>query len=174
MGKTASRIPGRESLFRDARPAPCPQDQSRGSDRAWDAIWGGPQGLRHLHHRRAPANRRAPCVQGVGWAPPGTFIQGTTVAGSRLRGSSATRGTESDMARLRRVAAVAIALCPRAVLGALVDAGRYTEVYTYAPLFDTRLGDDDGCDPAGCIGDLTRVSERILSSSPLLMRGASW
>ena len=41
---------------------------------------------------------------------------------------------------------------------ASVDAGEVVTVTIEAPLFDTRLSPDGGCDPAGCSGDLTRVS----------------
>lgn len=41
---------------------------------------------------------------------------------------------------------------------ATIDAGALTTVTVQAPLYDTSLSDEDGCDPAGCIGDFTRVS----------------
>lgn len=40
----------------------------------------------------------------------------------------------------------------------IVDAGTVTTVTVEAPLYDTRTGTDGGCSPAGCIGELTRVS----------------
>ena len=46
---------------------------------------------------------------------------------------------------------------------AFFDAGAATTVIINAPLYDTRLSADGGCDPAGCTGDLTTVSgENIL------------
>lgn len=38
-----------------------------------------------------------------------------------------------------------------------VDAGTVTTIAVNAPLYDPNLGDASGCDPAGCVGDLTRV-----------------
>lgn len=32
-----------------------------------------------------------------------------------------------------------------------------TSVAVEAPLYDSRLSDAGGCDPAGCVGELTRV-----------------
>lgn len=55
-------------------------------------------------------------------------------------------------------AAVLSAVTTTTAEAALVDAGRFTAVSTSAPLFDASLGDDNGCDPAGCVGELTRVS----------------
>lgn len=40
----------------------------------------------------------------------------------------------------------------------LVDASKFTTVSVDAPLYDTKLSDDNGCDPSGCQGSLTRVS----------------
>lgn len=40
----------------------------------------------------------------------------------------------------------------------LVDASKFTTVTVDAPLYDTKLSDDNGCDPSGCQGSLTRVS----------------
>lgn len=40
---------------------------------------------------------------------------------------------------------------------ASVDARALTTVTVDAPLYDTRAGEEGGCDPAGCSGDLTRV-----------------
>lgn len=37
-----------------------------------------------------------------------------------------------------------------------VDAGTVTTIAVNAPLYDPNLGDASGCDPAGCVGDLTR------------------
>ena len=39
-----------------------------------------------------------------------------------------------------------------------VDAGEVVTVIIDAPIYDTRRSSDGGCDPAGCSGDLTRVS----------------
>ena len=44
-------------------------------------------------------------------------------------------------------------------MGANFNAGAVTTVAVDAPLYDTRLSADGGCDPAGCSGDLTTVSE---------------
>ena len=41
---------------------------------------------------------------------------------------------------------------------ASTDAAEVTTVIVEAPLYDIRLGADGGCNPAGCSGDLTRVS----------------
>ncbi|CAM9649139.1 unnamed protein product, partial [Ascophyllum nodosum] len=37
-----------------------------------------------------------------------------------------------------------------------IEAGTVTTVTVDAPLYDTNTGDDNGCDPAGCVGELTR------------------
>lgn len=59
---------------------------------------------------------------------------------------------------IQAVAVAAAVLCAIAVVeSALVDVGEITQVYVSAPLFDTRVGDDNGCDPVGCIGKHTRV-----------------
>lgn len=55
------------------------------------------------------------------------------------------------------LAAAALSIPQLAVEGALVEAGSVTSVHSIAPLYDDRLGNEDGCDPAGCIGALTRV-----------------
>ena len=39
----------------------------------------------------------------------------------------------------------------------IVDAGTLTTVTVDAPLYDTRTLEDNGCDPAGCVGEYTRV-----------------
>lgn len=39
-----------------------------------------------------------------------------------------------------------------------VEAGMVGTVTTSAALYDTRLSAGNGCDPAGCTADLTRVS----------------
>lgn len=54
--------------------------------------------------------------------------------------------------------AIVIAKSPAPVAASLVDAGDIISVYASAPFFDTRLGDENGCDPAGCEAGLTRVS----------------
>ena len=54
---------------------------------------------------------------------------------------------------------LAILLAKRAVADATtVDAGDVTTVVVDAALYDTRLSVDGGCDPIGCVGNLTRVS----------------
>lgn len=67
----------------------------------------------------------------------------------------------SWVTRVAAAAAVVIS-APRLVESALVDAGEFTSVYTSAPLFDARLGDDNGCDPAGCLDKLSRVSNHAI------------
>lgn len=42
---------------------------------------------------------------------------------------------------------------------ASVDAGALITVTVDAPLYDMRASGEGGCDPAGCSGDLTRVSK---------------
>lgn len=59
--------------------------------------------------------------------------------------------------------AVAVAtFCPgwitRTAEAAIVEAEQWTNVLVEAPLFDSRPAADGGCDPAGCLGTLTRVS----------------
>ena len=44
---------------------------------------------------------------------------------------------------------------------AIVDAGSLTSISTKAPLYDTSLSSANGCDPSGCVGDLTRVMYRV-------------
>ena len=57
---------------------------------------------------------------------------------------------------------VAVLAVHAAVAGAAtVDAGEITTVNVDAPLYDTRVNDDGGCDPSGCSGDLTRVSVSV-------------
>lgn len=51
----------------------------------------------------------------------------------------------------------AVAAVSSTAQAVLVDAGAYTTMSVYAPLYDTRLSNDGGCDPSGCVGDLTRV-----------------
>lgn len=46
----------------------------------------------------------------------------------------------------------------------LVDASKFTTVTVDAPLYDTKLSDDNGCDPSGCQGSLTRVSYLLMKS----------
>ncbi|CAM9345645.1 unnamed protein product [Scytosiphon promiscuus] len=46
------------------------------------------------------------------------------------------------------------------VEAAQVEAGTLTTVVVDAPLYDSRLGTDGGCDPAGCTGDNTRGDSR--------------
>lgn len=42
---------------------------------------------------------------------------------------------------------------------ATVEAGSFMNVTVDAPLFDPSLIAGGGCDPVGCVGGLTRVSE---------------
>lgn len=57
------------------------------------------------------------------------------------------------------MAAVATLVIPfTSVEAALAEAGKLTSVYTSASLFDARDGSDNGCDPVGCIGVLTRLN----------------
>eukprot|EP00752_Nemacystus_decipiens_P014959 g13318.t1 len=49
-------------------------------------------------------------------------------------------------------------------LEAVVDAGAVTSVAVEAPLYDPNLSDARGCDPAGCVGDLTRDGDLAPSS----------
>ena len=55
-------------------------------------------------------------------------------------------------------AAAAAALSSCVTEAAIVDAGTVTTVTVDAPLYDTNLAADGGCDPEGCVGELTRVS----------------
>ncbi|CAM9345152.1 unnamed protein product [Pylaiella littoralis] len=48
---------------------------------------------------------------------------------------------------------------------ALVDASKFTTVTVDAPLYDTMTGDDNGCDPMGCQGSLTRDGDEITPGS---------
>ena len=54
--------------------------------------------------------------------------------------------------------AVLLATLAATVAANNVDAGEVSTVIVDAPLYDTRVGADGGCDPTGCSGDLTRVS----------------
>lgn len=58
------------------------------------------------------------------------------------------------------VSAVASAIFSRIsfVSAAVVDAGAVTTVAVEAPLHDPNRAAGNGCDPVGCVGDLTRVS----------------
>lgn len=58
------------------------------------------------------------------------------------------------------VASKAVAVSYLFSLGtaAIVDAGTLTSVTVEAPLYDSNLSVDNGCDPSGCVGDLTRVN----------------
>ena len=60
---------------------------------------------------------------------------------------------------MRKLAALAFVLATHAgvAFGATVDAGEVTTVEVDAPLYDTRLSVDGGCDPSGCIASMTRV-----------------
>ncbi|CAM9343615.1 unnamed protein product, partial [Sphacelaria rigidula] len=53
-------------------------------------------------------------------------------------------------------AAAAAVLPPCVTEAAIVDAGTVTTVSVSAPLYDTNLSDNYGCEPEGCVGDLTR------------------
>lgn len=44
------------------------------------------------------------------------------------------------------------------VEAAIGDAGAVTSVEVEAPLYDSNLSDDGGCDSSGCLGGLSRVS----------------
>lgn len=56
--------------------------------------------------------------------------------------------------------AVASAILSRisSVSATIVDAGAVTTVAVKAPLYDPNRAASNGCDPVGCVGDLTRVS----------------
>lgn len=56
---------------------------------------------------------------------------------------------------------------------ASVEAGTLTTVSVDAPLYDTSLSAANGCDPGGCVGDLTRVSAWLYWSSFFLLRTAA-
>lgn len=89
---------------------------------------------------------------------------------SGVRGSQPcslkTSRLELGMIRFVRVVAVAaLVIFPVGVQAALVDAGELTSVYTFAPLFDARNGSDNGCDPAGCLGELSRVRIQLSFST---------
>lgn len=58
-------------------------------------------------------------------------------------------------------AAAAAVLPPCVTEAAIVDAGTVTTVSVSAPLYDTNLSDNYGCEPEGCVGDLTRVSTEV-------------
>lgn len=71
---------------------------------------------------------------------------------------------ESNMRSNALAAAAALAgsagLASFAAAGS-VEAGTLTTVLVDAPLYDTNLSAANGCDPVGCVGDLTRVSWRL-------------
>lgn len=48
---------------------------------------------------------------------------------------------------------------------AAVEASALTTITIDAPLYDTSLSTAGGCDPGGCVGDLTRVSVRRCSAA---------
>lgn len=55
--------------------------------------------------------------------------------------------------------AAALSLLPSFAFSAIVDAGTLTTVSVEAPLYDPDISAATGCPPAGCVGDLTRVSQ---------------
>ncbi|CAM9398222.1 unnamed protein product [Sphacelaria rigidula] len=63
---------------------------------------------------------------------------------------------------MRSLAGAAVAAAATAALSScvseavIVDAGTVTTVTVDAPLYDTNLAAAGGCDPEGCVGDLTR------------------
>ena len=61
---------------------------------------------------------------------------------------------------MAKLATLAVLLATSFVVinAANVDAGEVATVIIDAPLYDTRIAADGGCNPAGCSGDLTRVS----------------
>eukprot|EP00752_Nemacystus_decipiens_P014961 g13320.t1 len=59
------------------------------------------------------------------------------------------------MLPLKRAALVAVMLSAP-VEAAVVEAGSVTDVTVFASLYDLRVADDEGCDPAGCSAGLTR------------------
>lgn len=59
-------------------------------------------------------------------------------------------------------AALYLGSLPSFAAAASVEIGTLTTVTVDAPLYDTKLSAANGCDPAGCVGDLTRVSARPL------------
>lgn len=63
-------------------------------------------------------------------------------------------------AAVAAAATAALSLCVTTV-ATIVDAGTATTVTADAPLYDTNLATAGGCDPEGCVGDLTRVSEGV-------------
>lgn len=52
--------------------------------------------------------------------------------------------------------ALLVLSCVSSVNAAIVDAREVTTVTVDAPLYDPNLASANGCDPAGCVGDLTR------------------
>ncbi|CAM9670164.1 unnamed protein product [Ascophyllum nodosum] len=68
---------------------------------------------------------------------------------------------------MRKLAAFAFVLATHAgvAFGATVDAGEVTTVEVDAPLYDTRLSVDGGCDPSGCIASMTRDGDLTTTDS---------
>lgn len=58
----------------------------------------------------------------------------------------------------KKVTALAISCLSYLADAAIVDAGRLVSVTVEVPLYDNSLSDSNGCDPADCIGGLTRVN----------------
>lgn len=46
--------------------------------------------------------------------------------------------------------------CMPTAEAAIVEASTLTTVAVEAPLYDAALGAQNGCDPVGCVGNLTR------------------
>lgn len=57
---------------------------------------------------------------------------------------------------------VVVSCLPCLTTAAIVDAGTLTSVIVEAPLYDTNLSNENGCDPSGCVADLTRVKAQLL------------
>lgn len=53
---------------------------------------------------------------------------------------------------------------------ATIEAGALASITIDAPLYDTRKSGEGGCNPAGCSGDLTRVS----SNSGIYLEHPRW
>lgn len=68
--------------------------------------------------------------------------------------------------------AVATVSCMSSLANAAtVDAGAFTTVTVEAPLYDTRLSAANGCNPAGCVGDLTRVRYAVYVFTTICVDG---
>lgn len=58
------------------------------------------------------------------------------------------------------------------VEAAQVEAGTLTTVAVNAPLYDSRLGAANGCDPSGCTAALTRVSFGVVEDDHVIILAA--